>query len=155
MPTLSPLRFFSRSAGALAVLALAAGPALAGEVEPGQWGERAPLLAPNSEFAVAELDGELYILGGYPADRVTVTTVQIYDTAADIWRYGPDLPAPNNHGMAAAVDGTVYLLGGQTDASGQDSYVDTVYALDPDVGEWEERARMPTRRSAGDRKSVV
>jgi N-acetylneuraminic acid mutarotase len=105
-------------------------------------------LAPNSEFAVAELDGRLYILGGYPADRVTVKTVQIYDIAADTWEIGPDLPAPNNHGMAASVGGKVYLIGGQTEASGE-TYVDTVYELDPAAGTWVEKARMPTRRSAG------
>ena len=149
MPNLSAIR---RAGGALAALAFAvgaAGPGLAQEVPPDGWDARAPLLAPNSEFAVAELDGMLYVLGGYPADRVTVTTVQVYDAAADSWTFGPDLPAPNNHGMAAAVDGVVYLLGGQTDSSGDDSYVDTVYALDPAVGEWVEKARMPTRRSAG------
>ncbi len=117
--------------------------------EPGQWGKRAELLAPNSEFAVAELNGRLYILGGYPADRVTVTRVQVYDTATDAWEMGPDLPMPNNHGMAAGVGGKVYLIGGQTDASGEDSYVDTVYELDPAIGEWVAKAPMPTRRSAG------
>ena len=113
-----------------------------------QWAHRAELLAPNSEFAVAELGGKLYILGGYPADRVTVTTVQVYDIAADSWELGPDLPAPNNHGMAAGVNGKVYLIGGQTEAGG-DTYVDTVYELDPAVGQWVEKAKMPTRRSAG------
>ncbi len=65
---------------------------------------------------MAELEGRLYILGGYPADRVTVTTVQVYDSAADRWERGPDLPVPNNHGMAASVNGKVYLIGGQTSA---------------------------------------
>jgi N-acetylneuraminic acid mutarotase len=130
------------------VLACAAG-AAADAPEPGTWAQRAPLIEPNSEFAVAEVNGRLYILGGYPASRETVRTVQIYDAGADRWQLGPELPAPNNHGMAVGLDGIVYLIGGQTTASGQDSYVDTVYALDPTVGEWVEKARMPTARSAG------
>lgn len=135
----------------LAALAITLGAAAAQaeEVPPGGWAERAPLLAPNSEFAVAELDGKLYVLGGYPKGRVTVRTVQVYDTAADSWAMGPDLPEPNNHGMAVGFAGKVWLIGGQTTASGQDSYVDTVYVLDPAVGQWIEKARMPTRRSAG------
>jgi N-acetylneuraminic acid mutarotase len=116
--------------------------------EPGQWAERAKLLAPNSEFAVAELDGRLYILGGYPADRVTVKAVQIYDIQADRWEPGPDLPQPINHGMAATVAGKIYLIGGQTEASGE-TYVDTVYELDTQNGTWVEKAKMPTKRSAG------
>jgi hypothetical protein len=68
----------------LALLALlCAFPDSASSQEPGAWARRAELLAPNSEFAVAEVGGKLYILGGYPANRVTVTTVQVYDTAAD------------------------------------------------------------------------
>ncbi len=117
--------------------------------EPAEWAHRAELLAPNSEFAVAEVDGKLYIFGGYPSNRETVTTVQVYDTATDTWEYGPDLPVPNNHGMAVGVNGKVYLIGGQTSAAGGDSYVDTVYELDPAAGEWVEKAPMPTRRSAG------
>lgn len=116
--------------------------------EPGQWAHRAELLAPNSEFAVAELNGRLHVLGGYPADRVTVRTVQIYDIAKDQWEPGPDLPERNNHGMAASVNGKVYLIGGQTEASGE-TYVDTVYELDPALGKWVEKSKMPTRRSAG------
>ena len=43
---------------------------------------------------------------------------------------GPELPVPNNHGMAVGLNGKVYLIGGQTEAGG-DTYVDTVYELDP------------------------
>ena len=35
--------------------------------DPGEWGLRAGLLAANSEFALAEANGKLYVLGGYPA----------------------------------------------------------------------------------------
>ena len=115
---------------------------------PGAWGLRAELLEANSEFAVAELDGKLYILGGYPASRVTVRTVQVYDIATDRWEFGPPLPQPINHGMAVAMGGKVYLIGGQTTASGQ-SYVNTVYELDPREGVWRSKAPMPTARSAG------
>lgn len=117
------------------------------EIAPGAWGKKAEMLEPNSEFATAELDGKIYVLGGYPKGRVTVKTVQIYDIKADRWTLGPPLPEPNNHGMAAVVDGILYLIGGQTDP--QTAYVDTVYALDPKAGEWVEKARMPTKRSAG------
>ena len=117
-------------------------------VEPGQWGFRAPLLEANSEFALAESNGKLYVMGGYPSSRVTVRTVQIYDIATNGWTPGPQLPQPNNHGMAAAVGGKVYLIGGQLTAD-QEGYVDTVYELDPAVGAWVEKARMPTARSGG------
>ena len=114
----------------------------------GEWEGRAPLLQPNSELAFAELNGKLYLMGGYPASRQTVRTVQVYDIASDVWELGPELPLPNNHGMAAGVNGKIYLIGGQTTAD-DPSYVDTVYELDPTTGEWVARATMPTARSAG------
>jgi N-acetylneuraminic acid mutarotase len=118
------------------------------QVDGGQWMQRAPLLEPNSELAFAELNGKLYLLGGYPASRQTARTVQVYDVATDRWELGPPLPQPNNHGMAAGVNGRVYLIGGQTMADAP-TYVDTVYELDPAKGAWVEKARMPTARSSG------
>lgn len=118
----------------------------------GTWERRANLLAPLSELALAHANGKLYLMGGYPATRVTATTVQVYDIASDTWSLGPELPLPNNHGTAAAVGGKVYLIGGQTkadDPPGTNSYVDTVYELDPAVGTWNAKAPMPTARSSG------
>lgn len=120
---------------------------IAADPGPGQWGRKADMIEPNSEFTLTSVGGKIYVLGGYPKGRVTVRTVQIYDIASDTWTLGPPLPQPNNHGVATAVDGLIYLIGGQTDPNV--AYVDTVYALDPKVGKWVEKARMPTARSAG------
>lgn len=116
------------------------------------WTERAPLLAPNSETAVAQIDSTIYVLGGYPSTRVYVDTMQIYDARTDTWRYGPPLPQPMHHTMAAAVDGILYVIGGEISANGvanQGIYIGNVYAFDPATGAWTERAPMPTGRSAG------
>ena len=78
------------------------------------WSLLQPLPATNSETAVAELDGKIYVIGGYPADRKTVATVQMYDSSTDKWQIVPPLPVPLNHVMAAAANGKVYVIGGQT-----------------------------------------
>ena len=109
---------------------------------------RANLIEPNSELAMAETGGKLYLLGGYPATRQTARTVQVYDIENDSWALGPQLPQPNNHGMAVSLNGKIYLIGGQTTAD-DPSYVDTVYEFDPARGTWVAKARMPTARSAG------
>jgi N-acetylneuraminic acid mutarotase len=119
------------------------------KVNGGQWGLRAALIEPNSELALAEANGKIYLLGGYPASRVTARTVQVYDIASDSWTLGPPLPLPNNHGMAASVNGRIYLIGGQTTDLSEGPYVDTVYELNPATGTWTEKARMPTARSSG------
>jgi N-acetylneuraminic acid mutarotase len=132
------------------VLSIPAALAQSSDPAPGQWGQKAPLIEPNSEFTLASTGGKIYVLGGYPAGRVSVKTVQVYDIASDQWSRGPDLPEVNNHGIAAAHDGVIYLFGGQTDPN--TAYVDTVYALDTKQGEsaaWVRKASMPTKRSAG------
>jgi N-acetylneuraminic acid mutarotase len=122
-------------------------------VDLGVWGTRANLLANNSEFALAEANGKIYVLGGYPpwqGPNRTQRTVQVYDIAADHWELGPELPQPNNHGMAASVNGRIYLLGGQTtDDQNGETAVNTVWELDPAVGEWVAKTPMPTARSGG------
>ena len=116
----------------------------------GEWGTRAGLLVANSEFALAEANGRIYVLGGYPNTGVSSRAVQIYDIASDSWQLGPQLPQPNNHGMAAAVNGKIYILGGQTTNDQQGATaVNKVYELDPANGVWVEKASMPTARSGG------
>jgi N-acetylneuraminic acid mutarotase len=112
------------------------------------WSTRAPLLDANSEMAVAELGGKIYVMGGYPSSRVTVATVQVYDTASNTWSRANPLPTPLNHQMPAAANGRIYVIGGQTD-SGSTSFVDTVYEYDPASNNWSTRAPMPTARSSG------
>lgn len=140
-----------RTAPCVALLSLASH-AFAQEPAPGAWGLRAPVLQNLSELALAEANGKLYLMGGYPPTRVSSRTVQIYDIATNSWSYGPQLPLPNNHGMAASVNGKIYLIGGQLNADdppNTNSYVNTVYELDPAVGVWVTKAPMPTARSSG------
>ncbi|HEX6439543.1 MAG TPA: hypothetical protein VF182_20675, partial [Candidatus Binatia bacterium] len=65
------------------VFAVSAIPSFAAETQSSAgrtsgWSVKAPLPRTNSEFGVAELDGKIYVMGGYPADRKTVAEVQVY-----------------------------------------------------------------------------
>src|SRR5262245_40077988 len=140
------------------VLALAAGVALLGSsigpgAAQGSWSERAQMLVPRSETAIAELDGLIYVLGGYGGDRKNSDVVQVYDSRSDTWAYGPPLPMPIHHAMAAVVGGRLFLIGGEVGGTGTpvdpSSFADTVYELDPSAGAWLLRAPMPFPRSAG------
>lgn len=122
------------------------------------WSTRAPLLEPNSEIAVAELNGKIYVIGGYPASRVVQATVQVYDISTDTWTMTTPLPVSLHHTMAAAVNGKLYVIGGETAGSGATfgavpsggpGFVDSVFEYDPATATWTSRAPMPTARSAG------
>lgn len=114
----------------------------------GEWSSRARLPRSNSEMSVAEADGKIYVIGGYPAARNTVDEVQVYDTAADTWTLGPRLPAPVNHSMPAVTGGKIYIAGGQSDA-GNSSFVATMYEFDPAGQTWRTRAPMARPRGGG------
>lgn len=100
-------------------------------------------------MSVAELEGQVYVLGGYPSTRVSTTTVQVYDPGADRWRVGVPLPVALNHTMSASVNGVLYVIGGQVEAGGDGPFVNTVHAFDPRRGTWTTRAPMPTARAGG------
>lgn len=130
--------------GATRATALAQGDA-------GVWGERADMVVPRSEMAIAELNGRIYALGGYPGIRITSTDVQVYDPAADVWSLGAPLPLPLHHSMAASVDGRLYVIGGEGGDPGPGGlgFQDRVYMLDEAAGAWVPRASMLTARSGG------
>lgn len=132
-----------------ALVELYAVPATPAVLAEGTWGLRADLLEPNSEMSVAELDGKIYVIGGYPSNRVSVRTVQVYDVATDTWRLTTPLPAALNHTVSASVGGKLYVIGGQPTAGGVGPFVDTVYAYDPVTTAWTTRAPMPTQRGGG------
>jgi len=124
----------------------------AAQVNPSpEWGTRAPPLEPNSEMAIAVVDGNIYVVGGYPATRKSVDTVQVYNLASNSWRRTTPYPTTINHASAIGLDGVLYVIGGQTNAGGRNEesrYTSAVYAFDPNTEEWAPRAPMPTARSA-------
>ena len=142
--------------GALAVLcavaAYTASVAVAADPKPvSEWGNRASLAEPNSEMAVAYLDGKIYVVGGYPSTRKSVDTVQAFDVATDKWTLTTPYPTTINHASAVGLDGLLYVIGGQTNAGGRREkarYTAAVHSYDPKTGKWTPRAPMPTARSA-------
>ena len=113
----------------------------------GGWGSRATLIEENSEMGVIGLNGKIYVIGGYPSSRVTVNTVQVYDTASNSWTRAAPLAIAVNHLMPVAYGGKIYVIGGQTDPN--TAYIDSVQEYDPGTNSWRTRSPMPTSRSAG------
>ena len=99
---------------------------------------------PRQEVAVAELDGLIYVVGGFLGDGSTSPAAEVYDVAADRWRSIAPLPAAVHHAGAAAIEGRVYVLGGFDDRGA----VDAVWAYDPAADAWQRRAPMPSNRGA-------
>lgn len=121
------------------------------------WSTGPALIEPVSEQTVVELNGLVYTAGGYPHDRIPVNLVWIFDPRTGRWSVGPPLPIALHHAMGAAVNGKLYVIGGEMNGAGTGLpavFIDTVWELDPAVGEWTAKASMPTARSGGGAAAV-
>ena len=134
-----------------------AGPPVGATREFQGWTMGAAMPLARSEHAIAELNGKIWVLGGYPPGRLPSNLVQIYDPATSRWSLGPQLPRPIHHTHVAAVGGKLYLIGGETDGASTGRppvFVADSWVHDPAVGGWAKRAPMPTARSGGG-KAVI
>jgi N-acetylneuraminic acid mutarotase len=119
--------------------------AMAGSRAAEGWLPLAPSPVALQEVAVAEVDGRVYVVGGFDAARQSVNTALRYDPVTDAWERLPDLPAaaPLNHLGAVGCAGRLFVFGG---LRGDFSPVDTVWSFDPATGRWEPRAPLPAAR---------
>src|SRR5688572_5615171 len=96
---------------------VSAGPPIGAMPEFDGWSLGVAMPLARSEHAVAELDGKIWVLGGYPPGRLPSNLVQIYDPATSRWSLGPRLPQPIHHIMVKAVGGRLYVIGGEIDGA--------------------------------------
>src|SRR5204863_223688 len=86
---------------------------------PGAWTSLAPMPSARQEVAVAELKGQVFVIGGFKSGGDPADTVEVYDPATDRWETRTPLPAPTHHAAAAVVDGRLFVAGGYRGRSGR------------------------------------
>jgi N-acetylneuraminic acid mutarotase len=112
------------------------------------WTMGAPLPAPRYGYALAALEGRLYLFGGMERQAFS-RAVYIYDPELDTWRRGSDLPEEMAFGAAVPLEaGKILLAGGLNDGGELDRV--WIYYPQRDLNNeapWEERAALPEARS--------
>jgi DNA-binding CsgD family transcriptional regulator len=112
------------------------------------WTMGAPLPAPLYGYALAALEGRLYLFGGIEREAFS-RAVYIYDPELDAWRRGSDLPEEMAFSAAVPLEaGKILLAGGINDGGGLDRV--WIYYPQRDLNNeapWEERAPLPQARS--------
>ena len=109
------------------------------------WSEKPSLPTPRTGLAAAELNGKLYVLGGYNTiDRSThyENTLEEYDPTTNQWTRRSPMPTARYGLGLAAIGGRLYAVGGSTNG-GQ---VGTLEVYDPATDTWTTKAPMPTVR---------
>ena len=107
----------------------------------GAWITKAGLIHSRSEVAVGEVDGKMYVLGGYADGNVAQSLNEEYDPARDMWRARAKLPRGGNHIAAVGLGGKFYAIGGFTEQNGK-AFAD-VSAYDPATDKWASKAPLP------------
>jgi N-acetylneuraminic acid mutarotase len=95
---------------------------------------------------VAELDGRIYVIGGFDEEGAILDTVEYYDTLAGTWHTAAPLPQRLHHVPTVSVYGRIYTLGGLGPSGFTPAAA--VYTYDPETDVWEARAPLPTARGA-------
>ena len=125
-----------------------------------RWHAAAEIPTPRIGPQTAVFSNQIYVFGGYDrkgrwgATRYH-TTVEMYDTQTDTWVKKQDMLTLRMPFATAVVDGKIYLIGGirievKNGVFGGKAITDLVEVYDPLTDRWEQRADMPTARSAGD-----
>ena len=119
---------------------------VAGEVDVrGVWRPLPPLPTARQEVGVAELQGQVYVVGGLLSNSAT-DAVEALDTASNQWTSAAPLPSARHHVAAAAVNGKVYCIGGFLGFTFNPT--DQLLEYDPLADEWAARASLPNARGA-------
>jgi hypothetical protein len=132
--------------GILLIVCLSAVVSFAADAPGGYWFERADLPTARQEILPGELDGKIYIIGGWLNGSSITDLVEVYDAATNTWSTAPPLPYALHHCALASVDGILYVIGGYYNIGWPWFGTNEVLAYDPVSDEWSYKARMSVKR---------
>jgi N-acetylneuraminic acid mutarotase len=117
------------------------------------WIPRAPMLTTRSEMPAVELDGLIYVPGGFGPMRGglangkgPVETLDVYDPVANQWRALAPMPDRRHHEMITVYKDKIYVFGGFLDPWLTQS---NAWVYDPKTNQWTVLKDMPAPRTAG------
>ena len=113
-----------------------------GPSAPGSWQARSPLQTPRVDFGTALLGGQLYAIGGFSGS--TLSSVEVYDDAANTWTTRASMPTPRRDLVVAAVGSKLYAIGGASYSSpNATTHIAATEEYDPSANTWTTKADIP------------
>jgi N-acetylneuraminic acid mutarotase len=110
------------------------------------WTTLAPVPQAVQETAVVELDGIIYVLGGFDVSGTTLNRVSAYEVATNTWSNVAPLPLAVHHVNAAVVGGKIYVVGS---LEANFSSHGGVWEFDPSQNAWTTLSDMPAGTERG------
>ncbi len=113
------------------------------------WVSLPALPTPRSGFAVATLNGLIYVIGGELTSANTpgpaTNIMEVFDPIAGTWSTGKPMLTARIGATAAVLGGKIYVIGGDNWDGGLGS--GTVEQFDPTSNTWTSELAMPVARS--------
>lgn len=111
------------------------------------WRSRTGMTFARSYSAAAEIDGKIYVAGGFNARSATrvLDRLEVYDPATDQWFTLANMPTARWDCKAAAAYGRLYVIGGRPIAGG---VVKTVEEYNPVTNTWKSMTDTTVPRAA-------
>lgn len=98
--------------------ALVAGACATRADEASAWSVLPPVPEERTEVTAAQIDGDVYVIGGYAPDPAGTALgsrrVDVFDRDAGTWSRSPDLPIGLHHSAAVALGSRLIVVGGYT-----------------------------------------
>jgi len=111
------------------------------------WVETAPMPEEIGWMPAVELNGKVYVIGGFFTNANITNEMFVYDPTTDIWDdTKAPMSIPRNGHTANVVDGKIYVMGGFESASG--NAVNHMEAYDPGTDTWETLSTLPQNTGA-------
>ena len=109
-----------------------------------RWLSGARLPLPLSDYALAALEGRLYLFGGWDGKTIQ-DNVWVYDPQSDRWTAQGRLPSARSQMGAAALNGKIFLIGGW---DGRNALNEVLSYYPNREAPWESRAALTRPRYA-------
>ncbi|KAL0167800.1 hypothetical protein M9458_036022, partial [Cirrhinus mrigala] len=93
-------------------------------------------------FAIAELDGKIYVLGGENEDTEVLLTMEVFDPHCNVWRTQPKMTTVRKFGCCATMKKRLYVMGGGSFGK----IYDSVECYDPKTQQWTTVCPLKERR---------
>jgi DNA-binding CsgD family transcriptional regulator/N-acetylneuraminic acid mutarotase len=110
------------------------------------WEQGARLPSAIYGYALATLDGKIYLIGGTNGKDI-LSTVYVYSPDTARWEQKTNMPTARAYASAAAVNGKIFVMGGYQGSKGLVANEMYTPELDNDGNHpWEEQAALPAPR---------
>ncbi len=115
-------------------------------VHEGTWVSKSPMPTARTALGIAEVNGKIYAIGGYPDLNAT----EEYDPTTDTWKTKGAMPTARFNFAIAVYQNKIYCIGGHFSNRSINARAEITGAIevyDPATDKWEIKKAMPVPRA--------